>query len=201
MSAGVLSQRDDHGELHPVAYYSKKHTPVECNYDTYDKELMAIVEAVEEWRSECEGAANPLQLITDLENLEYVMTMKLLNRIQAPWSEFLPRLDYRRVYRPEKSNGKADTLTRRPGDLPEGGDERLKNMEQVVLKRQNLPEQLHLLADSSPAQGRPSISDLLVEAYETDPLPGRLFEAIWTNGSLKEITIAECTKEDGKLQY
>jgi len=32
---------------------------------------------------------------------------------------------------PGKSNGIADALTRRPGDLPEGGDERLKNMEHI----------------------------------------------------------------------
>jgi len=121
VSAGVLSQRDDEGVLHPVAYYSKKHSPAECNYDIYDKELMAIIEVLEEWRPECEGTAYPLKLITDHKNLEYFMKKKLLNRRQARWSEFLTRFDHEIVYRPGKSNGKADALTRRPGDLPEGG--------------------------------------------------------------------------------
>jgi hypothetical protein len=85
VSAGVLSQRDDNGVLHPVAYYSKKHSLVECNYDIYDKELMAIIKALEEWRPECEGTAYPLQLITDHKNLEYFMTQKLLNQRQAHW--------------------------------------------------------------------------------------------------------------------
>jgi hypothetical protein len=80
VSAGVSSQPDDEGVLHPVAYYSKKHSPAEYNYNIYDKELMAIIKALEEWRSECEGAAYPLQLITDHKNLEYFMTKKLLNR-------------------------------------------------------------------------------------------------------------------------
>jgi hypothetical protein len=53
---------------------------------------------------------------------------------------------YEIVYRPGKSNGNADVLTSRPGDPPEGGDERLKTMEQVVLKPENLPEQLRILA-------------------------------------------------------
>ena len=79
-SAGVLSQRADEGVLHPVAYYSKKHSLAECNYDIYDKELMAIIKALEEWRPECEDAAYPLQLITDNENLEYFITKKILNR-------------------------------------------------------------------------------------------------------------------------
>jgi hypothetical protein len=48
VSAGVLSQYDDAGILHPIAFFSKKHTPAECNYEIYDKELMAIVRAFEE---------------------------------------------------------------------------------------------------------------------------------------------------------
>src|SRR5258705_224351 len=98
VSAGVLSQRDDEGVLHPVAYYSKKHSPAECNYDIYEKELMAIIKALEEWRPECEGAAYPVQLITDHKNLESFMTTKLLNPRQAQWSEFLTRFDYEIVY-------------------------------------------------------------------------------------------------------
>jgi hypothetical protein len=94
----VLSQRDDEGVLHPVACYSKKHSPAECNYDIYDKELMSIIKALEEWRAECKGAAYPLQLITDHKNQEYFETKKLLNRRQARWSEFLTRFDYKIVY-------------------------------------------------------------------------------------------------------
>ena len=66
-----------------------KHLPAECNYDIYDKELMAIIKAVEEWRPRCEGAAYPFQLITDHKNLEYFKTKNLLNRGQAWCSELL----------------------------------------------------------------------------------------------------------------
>ncbi len=48
VSGGILSQYDEQGELHPIAYFSKKHNPAECNYEIYDKELMAIVRAFEE---------------------------------------------------------------------------------------------------------------------------------------------------------
>jgi hypothetical protein len=102
---------------------------------------MAIIKALEEWRPECEGAERTLQLITDHKNFEYFMSKRLLNRRQARWAQFLSRFDYEIVCRPRKSNGKADALTRRPGDLPEGGDERLKTINQAVLKPQNLPEQ------------------------------------------------------------
>ena len=187
--------------LHPVAYYSQKHSPAKCNYDIYDKELMAIIKALEEWRPECEGAAYPLQLITDHKNLEYFMTKKLLNRRQARWSEFLTRFEYKIVYRPGKSNGKADALTRRPGHLPEGGDEILKNMEQVVLKPHNLPEQLRISANDIPDQEALLISDLFIQAYKDDPLPSKILEAIRQGASLKEITTAECTEQEGQVWY
>jgi len=83
VSAGVLSQMDDEGLLHPVAYFLKEHTPAECNYDIYDQELMTIIKSLEQWRPECEGAAYPLQLVTDHKNLEYFMMKKLLNWRQA----------------------------------------------------------------------------------------------------------------------
>jgi hypothetical protein len=115
--------------LYAVAYYSKKHSLAKCNYDIYDKELMPILQALEEWRPVCEVAAYPLQLTTEHNNLENFMTKKRLNRRQAQWPEFYTRLNYESFYRRGKLNGTADALTRRPGDLPEGGDERLKNME------------------------------------------------------------------------
>jgi hypothetical protein len=89
VSAGVLSQYDDNGTLRPVAYFSKKHSPVECNYEIYDKELLAIIRSFEEWRLELEGAANPIAVISDHKNLEYFMSTKQLNRRQARWAEYL----------------------------------------------------------------------------------------------------------------
>lgn len=49
VSAGVMSQY--HEILHPVAFFSKKHSPAKCNYEIYDKELMAIIRwnGVQSW--------------------------------------------------------------------------------------------------------------------------------------------------------
>lgn len=55
VSAGVMSQHDDKGVLRPVAFFSKKHSAAECNYEIYDKELLAIIRCFEEWRPELEG--------------------------------------------------------------------------------------------------------------------------------------------------
>jgi hypothetical protein len=83
VSTRVLSQRDDEGMLDPVLYTSKSHSLAECNYDTFNKELMVNINALEELRPECEGATYPLPLITHHKNLESFITKNLVNRRQA----------------------------------------------------------------------------------------------------------------------
>ncbi|KAG0152773.1 hypothetical protein PDIDSM_2578 [Penicillium digitatum] len=138
VSAGVLSQYDDAGILHPIAFFSKKHSAAECNYEIYDKELLAIIRCFEEWRPELEGTPSPVKVITDHRNLEYFTTTKLLNRRQARWSEFLSRFNFKITYRPGKQGAKPDALTRRSEDIPKEGDERLAHQSQTVLKKENL---------------------------------------------------------------
>ena len=38
---------NDEGVLHLVAFFSRKLTLAECNYEIYDKELLAIINALE----------------------------------------------------------------------------------------------------------------------------------------------------------
>jgi hypothetical protein len=125
------------------------------------------------------------------------MSKRLLNRRQVRWSEFLTRFDYEIVYRPGKSNGKADALPRRPGDLPEGGDERLKSMKQVILKPENLPKQLQILENEMEAKR--TIQQPLKEPSERDELVGEILGAVREGRSVREITIEECSAEDGQL--
>jgi len=80
----VLSQQspvDD--KWHPIAYYSKSLSVVERNYEIHDKEMLAIIRALEDWRHFLEGAHHKFEIWTDHKNLEYFMTAKKLNRRQA----------------------------------------------------------------------------------------------------------------------
>jgi len=54
------------------------------------------------------------------------MTKNLSNQHQACWSEIITWSDYQIVYRPRHSNGMADVLTRKLGDLPEGGGRKVE---------------------------------------------------------------------------
>jgi len=78
---------------HPVAYISKSLSPAERNYDIYDKEMLAVICALEQWHHYLEGTKYPVQILTDHKNLEYFMTAQKLNRRQARWSLFLSRFD------------------------------------------------------------------------------------------------------------
>ena len=134
VTGGILSQKDKHGILRPVAYFSKRMSPAECNYEIYDKELLAIVRAFEEWRPELASTdpTHPVNVLSDHRSLEYFMTTKELNRRQARWSEFLSEFQFTITYRPGKQGTKPDALTRRAGEGPTS-----KN-EQVLLKPANL---------------------------------------------------------------
>ena len=43
VNAGVLSQPNNNSILHPVAFFSRQMSPAKCNYEIYDKELLAII--------------------------------------------------------------------------------------------------------------------------------------------------------------
>ena len=77
-----------------LAFLSKSLSPVERNYEIHDKEMLAIVGALEEWRHFVEGAEHQVEIWTDHKNLEYFMTAKKLNWRQAHWSLSLARFDF-----------------------------------------------------------------------------------------------------------
>ena len=76
VSAAVLFQPDHENTLRPVAFISCQHLLTECNYEIYDKELMAIVRAFEKWQPELEESPEPINVIFDHKNLEYFMSSK-----------------------------------------------------------------------------------------------------------------------------
>jgi hypothetical protein len=214
VSAGVMSQYGDDGILRPVAFFSKKHSSTECNYEIYDKELLAIIRCFEEWRPELEGAPSPIKVITDHKNLEYFTTTKLLNRRQARWAEFLSRFNFQITYRPGKQGAKPDALTRRSEDLPQEGDERLLHQSQVVLKKENLDPALpqkktvRFLATArrrtEPARQLwdEEMSTLFEKGYSEDPIPRSVLKALEEDSPRHPLlTLAECENRHGYLYY
>ena len=82
-SGAVLTQQDNNGDRHPVAFLSKTFTETERNYEIYDRELLAIIRALEEWRHYIQGSGHTTIIYSDHQNLTYFRSAQKLNRRQA----------------------------------------------------------------------------------------------------------------------
>jgi hypothetical protein len=130
----ALSQLDTDGIWRPRAFFSKKLTPSECNYEIYDKEMLAIIRSLEEWDAELRSVAE-FEIFTDHKNLEYFMTTRKLSERQMRWSLVLSRFNFKITYVTGASNAQADALSRRDQDMPKDAqDERLQERNIQLIK-------------------------------------------------------------------
>ncbi|QRV81773.1 Retrotransposable element Tf2 protein [Ceratobasidium sp. AG-Ba] len=109
----ILSQRGEDGYLHPVAYLSKSYNDAQRNYDTANKELLAIVESLKHWRIYLEGTILPVTVFTNHRNLERWKNAETFNRRHARWHMELASFNFEIHYRPGKMSNKPDALSRR----------------------------------------------------------------------------------------
>ena len=116
----ILSQRHSDGYLHPVAYMSKSYNDAQRNYDTANKELLAIVESLKHWRMYLEGTTEAVEVYTDHKNLERWKEAETFNRRHARWHTELASYNFNIHYRPGKMSTKPDALSRRHdhNDIP-----------------------------------------------------------------------------------
>ena len=122
----VLSQPVGSGseELRPVGFFSCKMIPAERNYDVHDKELLAIVRALDHWSHYLLGSAFVVRIFTDHRNLIYFRDRRSLNARQLRWKMFLAQFQFNLAYRRGVDNVAADLLSRRI-DFMEGEGESL----------------------------------------------------------------------------
>jgi hypothetical protein len=57
--------------------------PAKCNYSIHNKEMLAIIRSLDQWRPELESTVKKIQIFTDYKALKYFMTTKQLTRQQA----------------------------------------------------------------------------------------------------------------------
>jgi len=81
VTGAVLSQQSlEDDKWHPVSFYSKSLNNVERNYEIHDKEMLAIIQALEEWHHFLKGSQHKFEICPDHKNLKYFMTVKKLNQ-------------------------------------------------------------------------------------------------------------------------
>ena len=67
---GVLFQKQE-GKWKLIAFLSRTMQPAERNFEIYDKELLAIIEALTKWRQYLLDALETFKIWMDHENLKY----------------------------------------------------------------------------------------------------------------------------------
>jgi hypothetical protein len=141
----VLLQRKEDGKKHPIAYYSKTLSAAERNYDVYDLELLAIVNALDHWRPYLAGSPHKIIIYSDHQNLLYWKEPHKISRRVA--REVLMLSEYNFEIRHIKGtvNGRADALSRRP-DYDQGQED---NQNITVLPEQVFVRAMEVLPENT----------------------------------------------------
>jgi hypothetical protein len=146
-----------------VAFYSKNMAPAECNYEIYDKELLAIIRCLKHWRPELKSTDILIKVFTDHRNLEYFITTKELSRRQAKWAEKLAEFNFKILYQSGAKNHKADALTRMPGYRPDSDEDNRRKYQHQTLIPLN-----RLLAQAIDEPSKKPLSNQIKAANQSD---------------------------------
>src|SRR5712691_9946752 len=117
----VLIQKNEEGKDRHVGYYSKSLNPTEWNYDIWDREFMAVVLALRNWRHLLMGSLHKVIVYTDHSNLQYYRHPQKINRQVARYISTLADYNLELKHLPGIKN-RADPLSRRP-DYDNGSED------------------------------------------------------------------------------
>jgi len=82
-------------------FTSKNHLDTEKNYEIHDKELLSIIQGLEEWRHILKGTQHMIEIIlNDHRNLMYFQMSQNLNCRQVCWFLFVAWFDFSLIHRP-----------------------------------------------------------------------------------------------------
>jgi hypothetical protein len=123
----------------------------EHNYKIYNREMLAITEALKDWRMYLEGLPQPFEIITNHRNLEFWRTAQNLTRRQARWALLLANYDFVLIHKPGVENGASDGLSRQSRHKVSDAKD---NNDQVVLS----PKHFHRLAATAFDLGSAKVS-------------------------------------------
>src|SRR5277367_6515691 len=167
-SGAVLGQQDSNGDWHPCAYISKSFNETGRNYEIYDRELLAIIRALTDWRHYLVGSPHVVTVLSDNRNLTYFRTAQKLNRQQARWSLYLSEFNVKLIYVPSKQMIQSDALSHRPDLCP---DDDHDNEDKVLLTDSMFINAINL-----------KLKDLIISLTNDDDILKSVIQAFQSSG-------------------
>ena len=131
------------------------------NYEIYDRELLSIMLALQEFRRYLMNAKEVFKVWTDHSNLQYFRQPQKLNCQQARWFTELQEYHFTIHHLPGKSNSKADILSRRPGF-----DQGEQDNEDMIVLPPNLFQNLLTLARIHFSESGEAAYDLTTASFQ-----------------------------------
>ena len=116
----VLSQLDSNGKEHPIAYGGRALRNEELRWHITDKEGLALVEAVRQFRPYL--ANMPFTVYTDNVSVKWLKQIKNCQGRLGRWSLLLQGYNFEVIHKSSRSNANADGLSRRSYPTKEAED-------------------------------------------------------------------------------
>lgn len=88
-AGAVLLQKDNKGIDHPLCYFSKKFTNTQKRYCTTEKELLALILALQYFEIYVTAAKEPIVVFTDHNPLTFLHKVENKNQRLMRWSLLL----------------------------------------------------------------------------------------------------------------
>lgn len=108
----ILSQCDEDGVDHPIAYYSKTLSKAERNYSVTERECLAVLLAIKHYRPFLYGTH--FTIVTDHSSLRWLQQMKDPDGRLARWALKLQGYNFTILHRAGAIHQNADGLSRLP---------------------------------------------------------------------------------------
>ena len=192
-TGAVLSQEGEDGKIHPVAYYSAKMDPSELNYEIFDKEMLAIINALKKWRHHLMGTLLPVKIYSDHKNLTYFKHPNDLSPRQARWFARLLHYNIELHHQSAERSARTDAFSRNPDWKPK--EPRNKGMILINPKWDHSPHIRQITIDP--------LNQEIINNTSYDPEVVKALETLRNTkdpASLKE-TLSTWTVHEGIILY
>ncbi|RVE43148.1 hypothetical protein evm_012227 [Chilo suppressalis] len=109
---GAILVQNQYKDKRVVAYFSKRTSPAESNYCSYDLETLAIFNALKHFRVYLLGIK--FKIFTDCNSIKSAMNKKDISPRVARWWTFMQDFEFEIIYKKGKYIGHVDFLSRNP---------------------------------------------------------------------------------------